>query len=445
MGCWCHFALAQNLEFSVSPTPVGSGARAAGMADAFVAVADDATAASWNPAGLVQLERPELSIVGELTALEEEFSSSRHRETNSSHHDDAHELNYFSLVYPLPVLIGDRNASVSLNYQRKYDFNRQFGIRYNLRGTGLNAAYSRYNFDYEQDGGLSALTPAVAMELTQRLSVGVSVNFWRSSLFDDNDWEQHVETHVFSQFGDLSVVSRNEIIEKYEDFSGENITLGVLWNVFDKWNVGLRYDSSFEGEAEYTYWEFGYDVGLPTLSYPVFMPAAYARVESEDRHLRFPASLALGAAYRPNDRLTVSLDITQTDWNEFYYKNGRGHRFSLVNGMSTNTAPDFDKTKTVRLGAEYLFLPKQPDETLKRLWSLRGGLFYDEEPASREPDSFYGFALGAGLQTHQRVNLDVAYQLRYGDDVNEDLISGIDDFQEDVLQHRFLFSTVIYF
>ena len=40
------FVYAQELELPISPTPVGSGARAAGMADAFVAIADDATAAS---------------------------------------------------------------------------------------------------------------------------------------------------------------------------------------------------------------------------------------------------------------------------------------------------------------------------------------------------------------------------------------------------------------
>ena len=37
------------IEFSASPNPVGSGARALGMGGAFIAVADDATSASWNP------------------------------------------------------------------------------------------------------------------------------------------------------------------------------------------------------------------------------------------------------------------------------------------------------------------------------------------------------------------------------------------------------------
>src|SRR6187401_373432 len=42
----------------------GSGARALGMGGAFLARADDATAASWNPAGLSYLRAPELSFVG---------------------------------------------------------------------------------------------------------------------------------------------------------------------------------------------------------------------------------------------------------------------------------------------------------------------------------------------------------------------------------------------
>ena len=41
----------------------GIGARAMGMGGAFVAVADDATAAYWNPAGLGMLNKPELTFM----------------------------------------------------------------------------------------------------------------------------------------------------------------------------------------------------------------------------------------------------------------------------------------------------------------------------------------------------------------------------------------------
>ena len=54
----------------------GSGARAAGMGNAFIAVADDGTAASWNPAGLSQLRKSEFSLV---------YSASRRNQTRNDH------------------------------------------------------------------------------------------------------------------------------------------------------------------------------------------------------------------------------------------------------------------------------------------------------------------------------------------------------------------------
>ena len=49
---------------------LGSGARAYGMGGAFLARADDATAASWNPAGLSYLRTPELSLVGAFNSID---------------------------------------------------------------------------------------------------------------------------------------------------------------------------------------------------------------------------------------------------------------------------------------------------------------------------------------------------------------------------------------
>lgn len=54
---------------------MGVGARAAAMGEAFTAVADDATALYWNPAGLGQLNRPELAAVHQqiFAALQHDF------------------------------------------------------------------------------------------------------------------------------------------------------------------------------------------------------------------------------------------------------------------------------------------------------------------------------------------------------------------------------------
>src|SRR5947209_3571553 len=54
----------QNIVLRNSFNPIGAGARGLGMGGAFIGVADDGTAASFNPAGLAQLRRTELAVVG---------------------------------------------------------------------------------------------------------------------------------------------------------------------------------------------------------------------------------------------------------------------------------------------------------------------------------------------------------------------------------------------
>lgn len=52
---------------------MGAGARAAGMADAFSAVADDVTAGYWNPAGLQQISSPEMSVMQNNSLVETQY------------------------------------------------------------------------------------------------------------------------------------------------------------------------------------------------------------------------------------------------------------------------------------------------------------------------------------------------------------------------------------
>src|SRR5215510_16033758 len=111
-------SLPPSLNFATSPSPVGSGARAAGKAFAFIAVADDATAASHNPAGLVQLERPEVSIVGSYFVRFEGQDVTRADTVVAGQTLRSVDLNYLSAVYPFELL--RRTVVVSLNVQRLF-------------------------------------------------------------------------------------------------------------------------------------------------------------------------------------------------------------------------------------------------------------------------------------------------------------------------------------
>jgi len=342
-----------------------------------------------------------------------------------------------------------RNFSFSLSYQERYDFGREFNTNFDTSGAILRLL----NADFEQSGSLSVITPSVAVSLTDRLSIGVSTNFWRSSPFSENDWEINHDFKV-KAFRDGTLFQEVRTIKKeeYDDFEGENYVFGLLWNVTQKWNLAVRYDTSFEGEASYDQNFFRDDTFAAA---PVFIKI------SEKRKIRLPWTAAIGAAYRFNDRLTMSLDVSVSDWSKAYIKDGAGNKSSLIDGLSSDdpASTDIDRTMTVRLGAEYAFIPKEINENLNSLWILRGGLFYDEEPATDRPpsgpdafkpgrgnpDRFYGATLGVGTLVRQTWNFDIAYQVRWGDEVNTDFVRGVPGFDEDVVQHRVLLSTVIYF
>ena len=139
------------IDIPSSFNPVGSGARALGMGGSFIAVADDATAASWNPGGLIQLERPEMSIVvaGFLRTEDLEFGV----DPWASGHQTVKELrcNYMSAAYPF-TLFGS-NMIVSINYQNLYDLTREWNFPLNTSEGALNVSQ---RIDYENQGTLSA-------------------------------------------------------------------------------------------------------------------------------------------------------------------------------------------------------------------------------------------------------------------------------------------------
>jgi long-subunit fatty acid transport protein len=72
--------------------------------------------------------------------------------------------------------------------------------------------------------------------------------------------------------------------------------------------MGIVYHSKFTADVDYEeWWVVNRGMGFPGF-YHSRRPLEYT----------FPASFGIGVAYRfPNDKLTLSLDITRCEWDQF--------------------------------------------------------------------------------------------------------------------------------
>jgi long-subunit fatty acid transport protein len=413
------------LEVASSFNPVGSGARALGMGGAFIPVADDATAASWNPAGLVQLEKAELSIVGDYLDRTEDNTFNLAPEGSHSGGVSATRLNYLSASYPFQAF--ERNMIVSLNYQHLYDFDRQWDFSLSF-GDDLLSTEDQYH--YEQDGGLYAIGLAYAVQLTPTLSLGATLNFWED-LIEDNGWQQNYRVN---QRGDLagSPFSINSRITEDYQFSGFNMNLGLLWQLSEKLTLGAVLKTPFDADIQHSVMESS------EVSFPDFPEAdsSLSSRDSRDETLKMPMSYGIGLAYRHNDALTIATDLYRTEWSRFTLVDANGVERSPLSGRPTSEVDGFDDTLWVRLGAEYLFIK---DEFVI---PLRGGLFYDPSPTEGGSDEYYGFTLGSGV-AHKQLIFDLAYQYRKGDGVGENTLPQV-GLSQDITEHRVYASLIVH-
>jgi long-subunit fatty acid transport protein len=426
--------LAESVDINSSANPVGSGARAQGMGGAFIAVADDATAASWNPGGLVQLERPEISFVVSYAHRRKDFSSSPHPESsgmNEVHRDD---LNYFSIAVPFRAF--DRNMIVSLNYQRLYDFYDDFEFDYDNRGFLSDGSF--YNVQkhekFRQSGALKALAPAFAIQLSPQFSVGLTLNFWTDNIGYDNEWENKRESRATAVIhaGPLRIpfVMSSYTNKKYENFEGFNMNMGFLWHINRMVTLGCVLKTPFTADINRKTFTYSTSVS-PGSPAPPLRPL-FSR---ESIEMKFPLSYGLGIALRLSDKFTIAGDVYRTEWSDYWIKDRNGSKSPLT-GKPRQQSHIQDTTQ-VRIGGEYLFVFE------RTLVPLRMGAFYDPEPSDKNPDDYFGISVGTGMMLGNVV-LDCAYIFRWARDVGGDAV-GIPQSDADFDQHRLLVSMIYHF
>jgi len=417
--------LPPSLNFATSPNPVGSGARAIGMGGAFISIADDATAASWNPGGLIQLEKPEVSVVGAYDFVKQSQDMKDENADISNQTLQRYTLNYLSFAYPFELF--GKNFVASLNSQKLYDLHGRAEVVSLFKTIdGIQEIHSN------QSGELRTLTPAIAVQIIPSLSLGASFNFWDKNF---SNWKQNVNISA-SGF----VVSGNKVlpfkahgsIKEYYDLNGFNSHIGFLWEINQTFTLGGVLKTPFLARVKHHHRSV-----IETNITGKKEPIKSGRDFKETLRMRFPISYGFGLATRFSDNFSLAVDLYRTEWEYFRLSRRKRKGQILVEGGAPSgkgkdvLSGDADATTQARIGAEYLIIME------KFTVPVRSGIFYDPEPAKGNPDDFYGVSFGTGI-VWKRIIFDIAYTYRFGEASGE-------ASTPDIKQHLLLTSMIFHF
>lgn len=436
---------APRIEIPSSFNPVGSGARALGFGGSFIAMADDATAASWNPGALIQLRRPELALVYSYFERTEDNRFTTNPEANGKQSVSKGDLNYLALSYPCPAKYCGKNMIFSVNYQRLYEFNRHWDISFS-RAEGNGGLGVDEDIRYNQQGALYALGFAYAIQASNNLSLGVTLNFWQDVL-KNNSWYQ---TYFYNRQGEFKQVPFREkiTIESGNDFDGFNFNVGLLWDIYQqneqKFTFGLVYKSGFDAKLTRDVSFFS----TKTLYYSEPFPDIPDKTivnelppERSNLTQSMPKSLGAGLAFQWSDAVTTSLDVYMTDWSRFVLTDEQGLQFSPISGIPFDEVKIKDTTQ-VRFGLEYRIISQKKFGN-NYIIPIRAGAFKDPAAAQEQSDNIYGLSIGSGIAFHTFV-FDIAYQKRWSGKIGMSGLQGL-GFSQRIDEHTLYASMFVRF
>jgi len=358
----------------------GVGIKAQAMGNAFVGVADDYSALYWNPAGLTQIDRSQIS--GSIYHLNFNNESTFGQSTMMDDRSFT-KLKSIDMAYVFPTQRGSFVIAFGFNRFKDYDdflyfsgFNAQSNdLSFELEDQDGN--YDWYDFDrnvqqteqINQDGNLNAWSVGGGIELSPKFSIGLTMNFYSGSSQYLFDFYQDDVNDVYTSFpGDYNSYELHQKI--LTDLYGFGIKLGGLMHLNENLRLGMAIDfpTSLTITENYSAndvlaFDDGYvdelDLGEGEWEYVVQYP------------FKFSGGVALDIK-----QLMVAASFEYRDWSQV--------QFEIPDGVSLNEdyndllsenkyfAEDFQSTLNLAAGAEY----RVSDTGVK----LRGGYRYVPSP-----------------------------------------------------------------
>jgi hypothetical protein len=387
---------------------IGSGARAKGMGNAFIAVSNDASAASWNPAGLVSIEEPLLGFgMGNLAPRGESAGYGKVVTPTSSF------TNVSGVSFVAPVRIKGQRFVGALTYANNSEEYMEYGIdiTFDTLIPELGALPVQVASDQLVDfySRLNSVNVAAATQIMEDISMGVSINVYTGSAIRNINSVSVVDSaqpeDVYPQY--VTIAVNTQIVDTVK-YSGYNLTVGLKYDG-DRFDAGLRVMTPFDLEHE-----------IGQSLYNVFYYNGLTREDMSDtvffdnlmRRYEMPWFIGGGVAIYPTEDLLLAVDAEYRGFGSSQF----GIRDSAWVNSDTEFWTDYDpqwyNVFTFRMGAEY---------TLRREgWIVpeipfRAGFGYVPLPVpdldmagNRSQATSYNLSAGMGVHWPQ-IHLDLAY------------------------------------
>lgn len=387
------------LQFNFS----SPGARSLGVGGAFLGLADDATAAFTNPAGLVQLSKPEVSAEGRRSSYTNQFTkggtgnvgSVQALQTGTSK-DDVTNLSFTSFVYPR------RRWAIAAYRQELANFATTLASKAAFYVAPLGARLA----PAEASLALRIVNVGVAgaVRVNDSLSIGAGLSDYQFNL--------HALNTRFQTGDDPGVGT----IFDFESQAGHDhelaVNAGLLWKISPQWSAGGVFRQG------------------PRFNFSTLTKQADVTIPSFTLHGTFhvPDVYGAGVSFRPADAWTLTADYDRVRYSQL-----AGHTVDTQNppGLANPAVNQLvvDDANEVHLGIEYVMTrlkypvairlggwldpdhrirfqgtpPTPPIPTTSDL--LTQQLFLDFRPGSDQVH----VAGGIGLVISERFQLDAAY------------------------------------
>ncbi|MFZ5980493.1 MAG: OmpP1/FadL family transporter [Candidatus Zixiibacteriota bacterium] len=448
----------------------GLGIKARGMGGAFRSIANDWTAAYYNPAGYAFVYDNQLGAsVGIMHQRDELTPSYYSGDIYESGFYNGYTINNNHEVYTLPAagfivrfpVFGETVFGLSAYQPFDYSISWKLyepPLAYNGSTSGYLPATQ-----YGQNIDVIAFQLTAAREFKEdELSLGIGLQLLRADLvyknlyLRDNPLDSDVYPDILSDrpFDKIPEFTKND-----GNGWGFGLNFGMFWKYNEKLNIALTaalpFEITIKGTTAFLYVmpentyliqqgdTTGYQPGTVGYLFSNGEPVSYQ--SDFETKLQLPPSIGLGLSYKLNEKLTLALDAQLTFWSqfegyEFMYSNFGNIPLSEIEAMNefftTNlTNPvDWNNAGKIMLGCMYDYKPSV---------TFLGGVSADQS-ASRDATGFspqlldtgdkYGLNLGVLLHIERwEFGLVTSYYY-YPDDL---MVYDAEDLDNDGIADQF--------